>query len=95
MEKRRIVRQLRHGQMTIPKEFRDAMRLEPDDMLAVSLRDGRLEVEPVRVRSRGSAWLKDLYDLFEPTRESLKDVPEEEINAAIDEAVREVRQRRS
>jgi hypothetical protein len=34
-----------------------------------------------------------MYELFAPVRESLKDVPEEEINAAIDAAVKEVRAR--
>ncbi|HEX5479544.1 MAG TPA: AbrB/MazE/SpoVT family DNA-binding domain-containing protein [Dehalococcoidia bacterium] len=96
MENRRIVRQLRHGQITIPKEFRDAMALAPDDLLAVSLEDGRLEVEPVRVGSkgRGSGWLRQLYAEFAPVRRSLDGVQEAEVDAAIDEAVREVRRRR-
>lgn len=91
---RRLVKPLRHGQITIPKEFRDAMGLGEDDLLAVTLENGKLEIEPVRVtRSKGSPWFKELYDLYAPVRESLKDVPEEEINAAIDAAVKEVRAR--
>jgi hypothetical protein len=38
-------------------------------------------------------WAKEMYELFAPVRESLKDVAEEEINAAIDAAVKEVRAR--
>jgi hypothetical protein len=48
----------------------------------------------VKVTSKkGSPWLKEIYELFAPVRESLKDRSEEEINNAIDEALREVRAR--
>lgn len=91
---RRLVKPLRHGQITIPKEFRDALGLTEDDLLSVTLEDGKLEIEPVRVtKGKGSPWFKELYDLYAPVRESLKDVPEEEIKAAIDAAVKEVRAR--
>jgi AbrB family looped-hinge helix DNA binding protein len=91
---RKLVKPLRHGQITIPKEFRDALGLTEDDLLSVTLENGKLEIEPVRVRSKiGSPWLKEMYELFAPVREALKDVPEEEINKAIDDAVREVRAR--
>ncbi len=91
---RRLVKPLRHGQITIPKEFRDALGLTEDDLLSVTLEDGKLEIEPVRVqRGNGSRWFRALYDLYAPVREALKDVPEEEINAAIDAAVKEVRAR--
>jgi AbrB family looped-hinge helix DNA binding protein len=94
---KKLVKQLRHGQITIPKEFREALGLEETDMLSISLGDGKLEVEPVRVepKVKGSPWAKELYDLYAPVRTGLKDIPEEEINEAIDEAVREVRARKS
>ena len=95
MSKTRIVRQLRHGQITIPKEFRDALRLESDDMLAVTLRDGKLELETVNPRGapKTVSWLKELYDLYEPAREEIasRGLTEDEIHGAIDAAIREVR----
>jgi len=92
---RKLVKPLRHGQITIPKEFRDALRLTEDDLLSVTLEDGKLEIEPVRLGSQpgNPHWARELHALFAPVRESLKDVPEEEINQAIDEAVEEVRAR--
>ena len=94
---KKLVKQLRHGQITIPKEFREALGLEETDMLSISLGDGKLEVEPVRVepKVKGSPWAKELYELYAPVRAGLKDIPEEEINEAINEAVREVRTRKS
>jgi len=90
----RVVRQLRHGQITIPKDFRAALGLEPDDLLRVTLGEGKLEVAPVKAMAKGSDWAKRLHDLFAPMRESLQEYSEAEINAAIDEAVQESRAHR-
>jgi AbrB family looped-hinge helix DNA binding protein len=94
MGKTKIVRQLRNGQITIPKEFRDAMHLQPDDLLAVTLEDGKLELTGVKARpATGSPWLKELYDLFAPARQRIIEsgMTSDEINAEIDAAIEEVR----
>lgn len=90
---RKIVKQLRHGQMTIPKEFREALGLSEEDLLAITLNEGRLEVEPVKIapKVKGSPWARELYELFAPVRETLKGYEEEEVNEAIDQAVGEAR----
>ena len=88
----KIVRQLRSGQITIPVEFRRELGIEGDGMLQMTLLDGELRIKPLHVREdrTGSPWLKDLYNYFAPVREEAiaKGYSEEEINAAIDEAVR-------
>jgi len=93
MGKTKIVRQLRNGQITIPKEFRDALHLDGEDVVAVTLEGDKLELRTLKAQSRGpgSPWVKELYDLFAPMRESLGEYGEEEINDAIDEALSEVR----
>jgi AbrB family looped-hinge helix DNA binding protein len=90
---RKIVKQLRHGQVTIPKELRDALGLEADDLLAMTLSGGKIEVEPVKVapKSGGSRWARALYEQFAPVREGLGGRTEGEVNQAIDEAVEETR----
>jgi AbrB family looped-hinge helix DNA binding protein len=90
---KKIVKQLRHGQITIPKELRDALNLQEDDLLSITLEEGKLEIEPVRTapREQGSPWLKELYDLFAPVRQSLEGYSEQEIDDAIDAALKEVR----
>ena len=90
---RKIVRQLRHGQITIPKELREALGLQEEDLLAITLSEGRLELEPVRVtpRAAGSPWAKELYEQFALVRTSLRARTEKEINEAIDEAKRSTR----
>ncbi len=92
---KKIVKQLRHGQITIPKELRDALGLEADDLLSMTLSEGKLEIEPVKVapKAGGSPWAKQLYQQFEPVRRSLKGRTEEEVNQAIDGAIEETRAR--
>jgi AbrB family looped-hinge helix DNA binding protein len=94
----RIVRQLRAGQITIPAEFRKRLGITPETMFKVTLEDGELRLRPVRVEvNEGSRWLKELYDYFAPVRQEAieKGYTEDEINQWIDEAVAEVRARRT
>ncbi len=88
----KIVRQLRSGQVTIPVEFRRELGIEGEGMLQMTLKDGELRIKPLHVREArtGSPWLKDLYNYFAPVREEAiaKGYTEEEINTAIDEAMR-------
>ena len=90
---KRVVKQLRHGQITIPKDLREAAGIEPEDLLSIDVVEGKLQVEPVKVTSKhnGSRWAKDLYEMFAPARKSLKGRTEGEINEAIDESLRTVR----
>ena len=94
--RRRLVRGLRHGQVTIPKEFRDALGFDEGDLWEMTLREGKIEVRPATAKPKvGSPWLKELYELYAPVREALRGRhTEEEINEWIDEAVREARKER-
>jgi hypothetical protein len=76
--------------------MREALGIGADDLLSIELSDGKLEIEPVKVTAReaGSRWLLELYELFAPVRASLDSYTEEEINEAIDEAVKAVRRDR-
>ena len=47
---------------------------------------------PIPDHRVGSPWLKELYDVFAPIREEAWGFSEEEINEAIDDAVKAVRQ---
>ena len=90
---KRVVKQLRHGQITIPKDLREAVGIEPEDLLSIDVVEGKLQVEPVKVTSKrnGSPWAKDLYEMFAPARKSLKSRSESEINEVIDESLKKVR----
>ena len=91
----KLVKQLRNGQITIPKQFRQKLGLQDDDLLSVSIVGDKIEIQPVRVATRAGRpeWANELYELYAPVRKKLQSKSEDEINAAIDEAVKEVRSR--
>ena len=86
--------------MTIPADFVQALGIEDDALLQVTLTDGELRIKPLDASSAdrdsaptGSAWLREAYDAFAPIRQELAEkYGEDEIDAAIDQALRAVRQ---
>jgi bifunctional DNA-binding transcriptional regulator/antitoxin component of YhaV-PrlF toxin-antitoxin module len=89
----RIVRSLRGGQITIPVQFRKELGIEGDSLLQMTLTEGELRIKPLTVSEHkaGSPWLRELYERFAPVREQAQELSEQEIDQAIDDAVRDVR----
>jgi AbrB family looped-hinge helix DNA binding protein len=91
----RIIRPLRGGQITIPAEFRKELGITEESVLQVTLSEGELRVKPLRVTEsgEGSSFLKELYEYFAPAHQEVKEkgYTQEEIDAAIDQAVTAVR----
>jgi AbrB family looped-hinge helix DNA binding protein len=89
----RIVRPLRSGQITIPAEFRKQLGITEDSVLELTLQGAELRIKALRPKetAEGSPWFKDLYEHFAPVREEAEQYSEEEIETAIDEAVRAAR----
>lgn len=89
----KIIKPLRSGQITIPADFRQKLGIEADTLLQISLMHGELVIKPVKVSQKvsGSPWLKEAYQAFADIRKELKQYSEEEINEAIDKAVKAVR----
>lgn len=89
----KIVRSLRSGQITIPSDFREKLGIDADTLLQVSLIQGELRIKPVQLSQKisGSPWIKEAYEAFTDIRKELKKYSEEEINQAIDKAVKAVR----
>ena len=94
----KIVRQLRGGQITIPVEFRRQLGINEDTLLRMTIDHGALHLTPVQVAEAGggSAWLRELYDYFEPVRQEIRErgISEKEVNADIDAALKAVRAKR-
>lgn len=94
----RIVKALRGGQITIPVELRRQLGIQDETLLQVWVDAGELRMRPVQVTGTapaGSAWLQDLYLEFSSVREEAANLSGEEIDAAIDDAVRAVRSTKS
>jgi bifunctional DNA-binding transcriptional regulator/antitoxin component of YhaV-PrlF toxin-antitoxin module len=84
------------GLIAIPEDFREALGIADDSVLQLTLtEDGGLLVRRVDDAEllQGSAWLRDLFEAFEPVRREVaaSGLSDEEIVALIEEAVAEVR----
>ena len=92
---RSIVRIQEKGQVTLPAAARRRLGLKKGDLVAVEQTAEGMLIKPLRVSdgSKGSAWLKELYDLYAPVRREAESMTEDEINAVIDEAVAAVRRK--
>ena len=51
--RRKIVKPLAKGQVTIPAEFREALGIGPDTLLDISLVEDHLEISPLRYGEEG------------------------------------------
>ena len=90
----KTIRFLRSGQITIPVDFREKLGIDSDTLLQISLMQGEIRLKPVRVSRevpQGSPWLKEAYDGFANVRKHMEKNTEQEINDAIDQAVKAVR----
>ncbi len=88
---------MRNGQITLPAEFREKLEITPDTLLQIVLVGHELRIRPVQVTEAesGSAWARDLYNMFAPVRKDAEAYSEAEINADIDKAVAAVRKKRT
>jgi AbrB family looped-hinge helix DNA binding protein len=46
--RRKVIKALAKGQVTIPREFREALEISPDTLLSITMVDDHLEIMPLR-----------------------------------------------
>ena len=79
-------------QLTIPAEFRRRLGIDDDTLLELTLQEDKIEITPVVTKPAAEmAWARDLYAMFDPVRQEAQGMEEADIDAAIDEAIDEVR----
>ncbi len=93
----KLVRPLRSGQITIPAEFRQQLDINEHTLLQIELVGRELRIRPVKVAETetGSAWARELYDLFAPVREEAAQYTAKEVDADINKAVAATRRKRA
>lgn len=90
----KIIRPLRSGQITIPADYRKRLGITEESLLQLSVENGELRLKPLRLVEQGenALWLKELYKRFAPVRDEAEEsLKSEDIDAAIDQAVKAVR----
>ena len=85
-----IVRILQHGQVTIPKKFREALGLKKGDLAEAELEGGRIVITPKKlVRDKA---LQELMVLLDKVHMKNKGFSEEEVTQDVLKAIAELRE---
>ena len=58
----KIVKPLAKGQITIPVEFRRRLSIDADTFLQLTLKEGKIEILPLRLVPEGEALLREYTD---------------------------------
>ena len=86
-----IVRFLEHGQITVPKKFREALGVKKGDLAEAQMEEGKIIITPMKL-TREQA-LKELFEIMDKVHEKNKGVPEEQVARDALKAIAELRQK--
>jgi len=85
-----IVRILQHGQVTIPKKFREALGLKKGDLAEAELEGERIVITPKKlVRDKA---FQELMALLDKVHKRNKGLGEEEVTQDVLKAIAELRE---
>ena len=85
-----IVKILQHGQITIPKKFRETLGLKKGDLAEAELEENRIVIIPKKlIRDKA---LKELFELLDEVHAGNKGFTEEEVTRDVMKAVAELRE---
>jgi AbrB family looped-hinge helix DNA binding protein len=63
-QRRRVVKALPKGQVTIPKEFREVLGIDAETLLSISLMEDHLEITPLRPGQELRRYTEEEIDRF-------------------------------
>ena len=88
-----LVKSLRSGQITIPVSMREKLGIKSDTFMQINLVAGELRIKPVRItpKAKDTDWFKKLFQEFSKVRNETQSYTEQEIDQAINKAVKAVR----
>jgi AbrB family looped-hinge helix DNA binding protein len=81
-----LVKVVRNGQITLPKELRTALGIQEGDLLEVKLMKSGMVIKP-KVAVDKDVARDRFFQMVDELRESVKDVDPQELDDAIKEAV--------
>ncbi|WP_084517655.1 AbrB/MazE/SpoVT family DNA-binding domain-containing protein [Desulfatiglans anilini] len=82
-----LVKVIRNGQITIPKEFRNSLKIKDGDLLEIERSGFGFFVKPKVVLDKDEA-MEKFFDGVAQIREKMKGADPKEVDAAIGEAIR-------
>jgi len=87
------IRLLRSGQLTLPSKIRRTLGLEEGAFLDADVEDNRIILTPKKLVEKDKA-KERLFSMVEKVWERNKDIPAEEVEKEIAEAIKAVRRRK-
>lgn len=88
-----LVKVIRHGQVTLPAQYREALELKEGDYLEVELKGDQIVLKPAVVLDREQA-ISQLHRLMDKVQAKTKHVPIKEIEADVAAAIKAVRRQK-
>lgn len=85
-----IVKILQHGQITLPKKFRETLGLEKGDLAEAELEGDRIVITPKRL-VRDKAY-RELLEVMDRVHQKNKGVSEEQVTQDVMKAIAELRE---
>ena len=85
-----LVKVIRHGQITIPKELREALGIEEGDLLEVELKKSQMIIKPKAVVDKKIARQR-FFQMVDKVRANTKDAGEQEDDQFVEKATKETR----
>lgn len=89
-----LVKVIRHGQITLPADFREELDIKEGDYLEAEMDNKTIVLRPKVFMDRADA-VKALHKMMAEVHERTKDLDPKEIDEVIEQAIAEVRQAKS
>ena len=89
-----LVKVIRHGQITLPADFREELDIKEGDYLEADMEGKTIVLRPKVFMDRADA-VKALHKMMAEVHERTKDLDPNEIDEVIEQAIKEVRQAKS
>lgn len=89
-----LIKMIRHGQVTLPAKFRDALQLKEGDYLEAVMQGNGIMLKPAVILDRNQA-IKGLHQLMAEVQARNEGYTQEEVERDVAQAIRAVRKRKS
>lgn len=86
-----LIKVIRHGQVTLPAKFRKALNVKEGDYLEADLKRDQIVLKPKVILDRAEA-INRLNRLLDEVHAQNEDIPEEEVERDVLEAIQAIRQ---
>jgi len=86
-----LVKVIRHGQITLPIDFREELNIKEGDYLEADIKGKAIVLRPKVFLDRADA-VKALHEMMTEVQERTKDIDSKELDNLIEQTIKEVRQ---